>query len=220
MSIVTTTSTRQTKLFFPMMIDLPSSRLEVLQLYRSSRACRHLRHIAEDIRTQRQDINRLLADFVKDVNGFRLFMKRTGAIIVGDFATCFFTGEAPTNIYRNSLDLALPNMNTGSCESWISLLKGDIVASGNGCSNNFIDARVCHRQRKHIITEITLLIFRSTNSKPPRRLTISILNFVVPFRSTATRPTDGSFHLSLSQPLPHNPSYCLPCQGLLGQHQG
>jgi hypothetical protein len=162
MSIVTTTSTRQTKLFFPMMIDLPSSRLEVLQLYRSSRACRHLRHIAEDIRTQRQDINRLLADFVKDVNGFRLFMKRTGAIIVGDFATCFFTGEAPTNIYRNSLDLALPNMNMGSCESWISLLKGDIVASGNGCSNNFIDARVCHRQRKHIITEITRLIFRST----------------------------------------------------------
>jgi hypothetical protein len=49
-----------------------------------------------------------------------------------------------------------------SCESWFSLLKGDIVASGNECSS--IDAKVCHlwHLRKHIITEITRLIFRST----------------------------------------------------------
>ena len=127
-----------------------------------SHCCRHFCYIAEDIRAQRQDINRLLADFVKDVEGFRLLMKQTGAIIVGDFATCFFTREEPPKIFRNSLDLVLPDMNTVTRESWISLLKGDIVASGNECSNNFIDARVCHRQRKHIITEITRLIFRST----------------------------------------------------------
>ena len=107
-----------------------------------SHCCKRLYNMAEDVRSQRQDINGLLANFVKDVNGFRLSMKRTGAIIVGQFATSFFTGEAPTNTYCNSLDLALPN--TGPCECWFSLLKGDIVASGNGCSSIFKDAKVSH----------------------------------------------------------------------------
>ena len=121
-------------------------------------------------------------------------MKQIGAIIVGDFATCFFTGEELPNIFRNSLDLVLPDMNTVTRESWISLLKGEIVASGNGWSNKFIDAKVCHHQRKHIITEVTRLIFRSS-SKPetpnPRDSHYLFRIISVPFRSTATRPTDG-----------------------------
>jgi hypothetical protein len=46
-----------------------------------SRCCRHLRHIAEDIRTQRQDINKLLADFVKDVVGSRAMIACFGSSI-------------------------------------------------------------------------------------------------------------------------------------------
>ena len=112
---------------------LPLSRLQYTRdIVILSHCCRHFRYIAKDIRAQRQDINRLLADFVKDVEGFRLFMKQTGAIIVAIFVTCFFTGEEPPNIFQNSLNLVLPDMNTGTCESWISLLKGEIVSLGNG----------------------------------------------------------------------------------------
>ena len=159
-----------------------------------SHCCKHLYDIAEDVRSQRQDINRLLANFVKDVNGFRLTMKRTGAIIVGQFATSFFTGEAPTNTYCNSLDLALPN--TGPCECWFSLLKGDIVASGNGCSSKFKDAKVSHPsplkkayyQRDHPV-KIQQYV-RTQNPDDGSQLLLQILP--APCRITDTRPTDGS----------------------------
>ena len=43
-----------------------------------SHRCKHLHDIAEDVRKQRQDFNRLLANFLKDIDRFRLLMKHTG----------------------------------------------------------------------------------------------------------------------------------------------
>ena len=136
-------------------------------------------------------------------------MKRTGAIIVGQFATSFFTGEAPTNTYCNSLDLALPN--TGPCECWFSLLKGDIVASGNGCSSIFKDAKVSHLsslkkayyQRDHPV-KIQEYV-RTQNLRDGSQLLFQILP--APCRITDTRPTDGS--LAFAWPHKHcSPETC------------
>ena len=79
-----------------------------------SHCCKRLYDIAEDVRKQRQDLHRLLAPFVKDVDRFRLLMMHTGAVIVGNIATSFFAGEY--------LDVVLSNTDTVSYESWFSLL--------------------------------------------------------------------------------------------------
>ena len=55
--------------------------------------CRHLHAIAENERNKRQDIDRLLSRYVDNPEHFRHLMRDTGAIIVGDFARAFFTGE-------------------------------------------------------------------------------------------------------------------------------
>jgi hypothetical protein len=57
--------------------------------------CKHLRDICEDERKKRQDIDRLLRHYVDDTQRFRRLMRDTGAIIVGDLARAFFTGEDP-----------------------------------------------------------------------------------------------------------------------------
>jgi hypothetical protein len=46
-----------------------------------SHCCKRLYDIAEDIRKQRQDLHRLLAPFVNDIDKFRLLMIHTGAVI-------------------------------------------------------------------------------------------------------------------------------------------
>ena len=58
-------------------------------------ACRHLRDIAEDERKKRLDISKLLKRYVENPEHFRHLMRETGAIIVGDLARAFFTGEDP-----------------------------------------------------------------------------------------------------------------------------
>ena len=59
--------------------------------------CKHLYDIAEDVRKHRQDLHRLLATFVKDVDRFQLLMMHTGA---GNIATSFFAEEVPGNVPR------------------------------------------------------------------------------------------------------------------------
>ena len=78
--------------------------------------CRRLHGIAEDERNKRQDIDRLLSRYVDDTQQFRALMKDTGAIIVGDFARAFFTGEdSPTR-----LELLFFNADLYYClRSWI-----------------------------------------------------------------------------------------------------
>ena len=61
-------------------------------------ACKRFHAIAEHERKKRQDISKLLKRYVDDTDGFRRLMRDTGAIIVGDFARAFFTGEDPSHI--------------------------------------------------------------------------------------------------------------------------
>ena len=70
-------------------------------------------------------------------------MMHTGAVIVGNIATSFFTGEVPAKAYCNSLDVVLSNTDTISYECWFSLLKGDFIASGSGRSGIVLDIKVC-----------------------------------------------------------------------------
>ena len=82
--------------------------------------CRHLRAIAEDERAKRQDINRLLSRYVDHPEDFRRLMRDTEAIIVGEFAKAFFTGEDPPK----ELELLFPLeeiVDIEECEmSWTS----------------------------------------------------------------------------------------------------
>jgi hypothetical protein len=55
--------------------------------------CKSLQSIAEQERKKRLDIDTLLKRFIPDPGEFRHLMRDTGAIIVGDVARAFFTGE-------------------------------------------------------------------------------------------------------------------------------
>jgi len=70
------------------MTFLPTRDVVVLGL-----TCRSLHTIAEDERKKRQDISKLLKRYVENPEHFRRLMRDTGAIIVGDVARAFFTGD-------------------------------------------------------------------------------------------------------------------------------
>ena len=57
-----------------------------------SLTCKLLKAIAENERMRRQDIDRLFSKVVNNVDRFRHLMRTTGSLIIGDFATTFFTG--------------------------------------------------------------------------------------------------------------------------------
>jgi hypothetical protein len=86
-----------------------------------SHCCKRLYDIAEDVLKQRQDLHRLLATFVKDVDRFRLLMMHTGAVIVGNIATSFFAGEVPGNVYCNSLDVVLSIPGTSPAKKEVAI---------------------------------------------------------------------------------------------------
>jgi hypothetical protein len=102
-----------------------------------SHTCKHLHTIAEDVRQKRQDIHRLLSNFIDDVDGFRRLMKKMGGInIVGDMTSVFFTGATLGEV--SSLDLVLYNVDLESCaSSWFSLLRGETITVGTNISTRF-----------------------------------------------------------------------------------
>lgn len=105
-----------------------------------SHTCKDLYAIAEHERRKRQDINRLLAQFIDDPNPFRHLMRITGAILVGDFAMAFFTGQPP----GNTLELLFYNTDWESClRSWFSLFsRYGMLSECNFSIVGFIDEKV------------------------------------------------------------------------------
>ena len=77
----------------------------------------------EEAKKKGQNIQRFLSTFVKDVDGFRRLMRRTGGILVGETATAFFTGASRGK--EQNVDLVLHNTNLESCaNAWFSFLRG------------------------------------------------------------------------------------------------
>jgi hypothetical protein len=82
--------------------------------------CRSLQIIAEEERKKRLDIDRFLSRYVKDTDGFRRLMRETGAIIVGDLARAFFTGD---DHKEQELELLFGDVDiTPRLQSWTSFL--------------------------------------------------------------------------------------------------
>ena len=74
-------------------------------------------------------MQQFLSTFVKDVDGFRRLMRRTGGILVGETATAFFTGASRGE--EQNVDLVLYNTNLESCaNSWFSFLEGETITPG------------------------------------------------------------------------------------------
>jgi hypothetical protein len=124
-----------------------------------SRTCKHLHAMAEEVRKRRQDIQLLLSMFVGDIEGFRRLMQKTGAIIVGETATAFFTGASRGEL--RCLDLVLNNVDLESCaNSWFSFLKGETI----DCPRRIptwspVDQKVCSlRDRSPQIMKMLRLI--------------------------------------------------------------
>src|SRR5467141_3930714 len=108
-----------------------------------SHTCKYLYSVAEEIRKRRQNIQQFLSTFVKDVDGFRRLMRRTGGILVGETATAFFTGSSRGEVHN--VDLVLYNANVESCaNSWFSFLKGETITPGGRFpAYSFLDQKVC-----------------------------------------------------------------------------
>jgi hypothetical protein len=106
-------------------------------------SCRHLLVIAEQERTKRQDIDRLLKRYVQDPHGFRRLMRDTGCIIVGHFARAFFTGEEPP---KSEMELLIGNGDIHTCvKSWASFLGIDVM---DVFSNSFANIPLLGRYRR------------------------------------------------------------------------
>jgi hypothetical protein len=106
------------------------------------RTCRLLHGIAEQERNKRQDIDRLLSRYVEDTQGFRALMRETGAIIVGDVARAFFTGDEPPK----ELDMAFGNSEYWytNVKPWLSFFATkSSFAPCKLTSSSFIHLKVC-----------------------------------------------------------------------------
>jgi hypothetical protein len=88
--------------------------------------CRVLHGIAEQERAKRQDIDRLLSKYVQDTQGFRRLMRETGAIIVGDVARAFFTGDEPPKELQLLFDSHHPESFQHRVQSWTAFF-GNVV---------------------------------------------------------------------------------------------
>jgi hypothetical protein len=105
-----------------------------------SHTCKDLYAIAEHERGKRQDIDHLLVQFIDDPNPFRHLMRITGAILVGDFAMAFFTGQSP----GNTLELLFYNTDWESClKLWFTLFnRYSMVSECNLSIVGFVDEKV------------------------------------------------------------------------------
>jgi hypothetical protein len=65
--------------------------------------------------------------FVNDVHSFRQLMRTTGCVlVVGNFATSFFTETAPAKKMGNVVEIFFPDMNfESSLRSWFAFFKED-----------------------------------------------------------------------------------------------
>jgi hypothetical protein len=108
-----------------------------------SHTCKYLYDVGEEARKKRQNIQRFLSTFIKDVDGFRRLMRRTGGILVGETATAFFTGASREK--KQNVDLVLHNTNLESCaNAFYSFLKGEtITPAGRYPEYYFMDQKVC-----------------------------------------------------------------------------
>ena len=108
-----------------------------------SHTCKYLYDVGKEARKKRQNIQRFLSTFVKDVDRFRRLMRRTGGILVGETATAFFTGTSQGK--QQNVDLVLYNTNLESCaNAWFSFLRGvPITPAGRYPEYTFMDQKVC-----------------------------------------------------------------------------
>jgi hypothetical protein len=99
--------------------------------------------MAEDVRKRRKDIQLLLSMFVGNIEGFRRLMQKTGAIIVGETATAFFTGASRGEL--RCLELVLNNVDLESCaNAWFSFLKGETIVPPRRIPTwSPVDQKVC-----------------------------------------------------------------------------
>jgi hypothetical protein len=108
-----------------------------------SHTCKYLYDVGKEARKKRQNIQWFLSMFVKDVDGFRRLMRRTGGILVGETATAFFTGTSRGK--QQNVDLVLYNTNLESCaNAWFSFLRGvAITPAGRYPEYTSMDQKVC-----------------------------------------------------------------------------
>jgi hypothetical protein len=102
--------------------------------------------VAEYERKKRQRrIDKHLSKFVSDVDTFRLLMRETGSVLVGDVASTFFN-ELPDEAQKgNKLQLFFPVTNF-ECDlrSWFSFFMRECRISGQLLSIQSIeDEKVC-----------------------------------------------------------------------------
>ena len=96
-----------------------------------SLTCKLLKAIAENERMRRQDINRLFSKVVNNVDRFRHLMRTTGSLIIGDFATTFFTGAE----VLDTVEIFFDNVHLEFClKSWFSFLREESLVSGGTLS--------------------------------------------------------------------------------------
>jgi F-box-like len=104
-------------------------------LFPLSLTCKQLHDIAEYERKRRQNIDNLLSIFVHDVDAFRLQMRKTGGIIIGNFASVFFTECHPRKEIGNAIQLFFHNFDFEYClKSWLAFMIGECELSDDSCS--------------------------------------------------------------------------------------
>jgi F-box-like len=96
-----------------------------------SLTCKLLKAIAENERMRRQDIDRLFSKVVNNVDRFRHLMRTTGSLIIGDFATTFFTGAE----VLDTVEIFFDDVHLEFClKSWFSFLREESLVSGGTLS--------------------------------------------------------------------------------------
>ncbi|KAF2124561.1 hypothetical protein P153DRAFT_435283 [Dothidotthia symphoricarpi CBS 119687] len=85
--------------YYPMH-SLITSYLDIIDIFRLSRVCKQTSDIYSDIQKTQWNINAQLRSYFKDVDAFRTLQGKTGTLIGGRFAFCFFRRLRKDNVLR------------------------------------------------------------------------------------------------------------------------
>ena len=132
-------------------VFLPEIWLQVLDLLSTrdlitlSLTCKYIYAVAEHERKKRQGIDQLLSVFVNDVDNFRQLMRKTGSVLVGNFAAIFFTKTAPEMRMENKIELFFLDSDLETClRLWFSFFTRESEVSDQDLSIvRYEDERVC-----------------------------------------------------------------------------
>jgi hypothetical protein len=110
----------------------------------------HLQISACYCRERKKESSKLLWIFINDVHSFRQLMRTTGCILVGNFATSFFTETALAKKMGEVVEIFFPHMNfESSLRSWFAFFKEESKFSSQTLYiTTYEDDKVCSPKLK------------------------------------------------------------------------